>query len=189
MLVTAACSSARNGHLRQSGARRGLPRSRRDPRRRRLLLCLCDADASRRPMDQHPGRAFGESRRLAASWRCPARKAGLGARDPGHLGALRAARRRQVPDVLFGDARRLPRSRARALPGGRDLGFAGRPVRRHGHAAAARRGLRIYRPDGVRGSRERQMAALLGLGIPADPGAGAWAGPDVVRCREASRPT
>ena len=94
-----------------------------------------------------------------------------------------------LPDVLFGDARRVPRARARALPGDRDGHVAGRAVRRHGPAAAARHGLRIYRSDGVRRPGQRQALPLLGLGIPADQGAGAGRRPDVVRAgQRAGRP-
>ena len=71
-------------------------------------------------------------------------------------------RRRPLPHVLFGDARRLRRARARPLPGHRHRDLAGRAVRRHGHAAAARHGLRIYRPDGVRRSGQRQAASSIG---------------------------
>ena len=39
---------------------------------------------------------------------------------------------------------------------------ARRAVRRHGHAAAARRRLRIYRPDGVRRPRDAASACFIG---------------------------
>ena len=68
----------------------------------------------------------------------------------------------------------VPRSRTRPLPCRRHVGFAGRALHRHGHAAAARRRLRIYRPDGVRRPGKRQILPLLGIRIPADQGAGTW---------------
>ena len=67
-------------------------------------------------MDQYPGRALGRSRSLASSRRCAAGKARVGAGDTGLLGAERHLRWLDLFHVLFGDARRLPRTRARALP-------------------------------------------------------------------------
>ena len=54
-------------------------------------------------------------RRLGTSRRRAAGKAGLGADDPGFLGAERHLRWLDLFHVLFGDARRLPRTAARPL--------------------------------------------------------------------------
>ncbi len=76
------------------------------------------------------------------------------------------------------------RSGERPLPGGRDGRVARRAIRRHGNAAAARNGLRIYRSDGLRRPGQREALPLLGIWLSADQSAAAGRRPEVVRARD-----
>ena len=66
---------------------------------------------------------------------------------------------------------------------------AGRAVRRHGHAAAARHGLRIYRPDGVRRSRHAASTFSTGARASSRSRCRSWAPTGCRSRRAASRST
>ena len=151
-----------------------------------FLLRLCDAVRARRQDGQYPGRALERPRRLAISRRRAAGQAGVGGARRRISGRPTCSATATLLHVLFGQARRRAEGRqARAVPGGRHRVIARGAVHRHRPAAPVRRGLRQHRPDGVRRPGDRQAPALLGLGLPADQGAGARP-PTTCRSRRAA---
>ena len=146
--------------------------------------------AARRRMDQHPGRALGRPDRLGATRRRASRETGLGADHAGLLGAERDLRWLDLLHVLFGDARRLRPSPARACARGRHRPtIPAGPFVDMGMPLLLGAGFEFIDPHAFDDPGDGQAPALLGLGLPADPGAGARPRPHVLRARQrAGRP-
>ena len=124
-------------------------------------------------MDQHPGRAVGRPRPLATISATRFRPSPAGPSTTQDFWAPTCVRDGARYIMYYSAKPDSSDERHGLCLGDRHGELAGRAVRRHRPSAPVRRELRQHRPDGVRRSGDRQAAALLGIGVRADEGAGA----------------